>query len=384
MPWKETSSMDERIQFIAALLKGMRMGEACRGFGISRKSGYKWLERYKTLGPQGLEDRSRAPLHTPWAISEGMAELLIDARCRHPTWGPRTLIDWLAKHHPGKRFPAPSTVGELFRRRGMVKPRRRRRRCPPHTARPALYDRPNATWCADFKGWFRVRDGRRCDPLTISDGHSRFLLCCQTVERPSLTNVRAQFERVFREYGLPDAIRTDNGPPFASTGLGGLSRLAVWWLKLGITPDRIEPAKPQQNGRHERMHRTLKAETAKPPAASLRAQQRRFDRFRQEYNEERPHQALGGDPPSSRFSPSRRTYPTREPTVEYPSHFAVRSVRTDGTIKWNSTHVYVSQALVGEPVGLWNFEQDRWMLHFSTLRLGVMDNRLREPRLISY
>jgi transposase InsO family protein len=251
--------MDERVRFIAGLQSGLGMAEACRSYGVSRKTGYKWLERYKVGGPSGLEERSRAPHRMPWAIEDEMQELLIAARCQHPSWGPRKLLAWLERRHRGRHFPAPSSVGDLLRRRGLVKPRRRRRRVQPRVARPGRYDAPNATWCADFKGWFRTGDGERCDPLTISDGYSRFVLGCHIVERPTLEHVQPQFERVFVEYGLPTAIRTDNGPPFASTGLGGLSRLAVWWLRLGITPDRIEPGRPEQNGRHERFHKTLKA-----------------------------------------------------------------------------------------------------------------------------
>src|SRR5689334_10032320 len=230
MPWKEASPMDERLRFIAGLRSGLGMGEVCRNYGVSRKTGYKWLRRYELEGPRGLEERSRAPHRAAWAIEEEMAMLLVDARCRHPHWGPRKLLGWLEPRHPGRSFPAASSVGELFRRRGLVKPRRRRQRVPPHVGHPGRYDESNATWCADFKGWFRTEDGSRCDPLTISDGYSRFVLGCHIVERPTFEYVRRQFERAFREHGLPDAIRTDNGPPFASIGVGGLSRLAVWWL----------------------------------------------------------------------------------------------------------------------------------------------------------
>ena len=264
----------------------------------------------------------------------------------------------------------------LLRRRNLVKSRRRRHRVPPHVSRPGRYDKPNATWCADFKGWFRTGDGRRCDPLTISDGHSRFILGCRIVERPTFEYVRQQFERVFQENGLPDAIRTDNGPPFASTGLGGLSRLAVWWLKMGITPDRIEPGKPEQNGRHERFHKTLKAETASPPAGTPSSQQRRFDRFTREYNEDRPH-ALGNDTPSSRYAPSRRPYPNTLPDLVYPANHLVRSIRTAGTIKWHGSQIYVSETLVGECVGLEPIDEDQWLIRFASLPLAILDNRPR-------
>jgi transposase InsO family protein len=373
--------MDERVRFIAGLQSGLGMGEACRSYGISRKTGYKWLERYKLEGPGGLTERSRAPRRMPWAIDDEMAEMLIESRCRHPTWGPRKLLAWLERLHKGRCFPAASSVGELLRRRGMVKPRRRRRRVPVTVSRPGLYDAPNATWCADFKGWFRTGDGKRCDPLTISDGHSRFILGCRIVERPTLDQVQPQFERVFTEYGLPDAIRTDNGPPFASTALGGLSRLAVWWLKLGIRPDRIEPGKPEQNGRHERFHKTLKAETASPPAGTARSQQRRFDRFIHEYNEDRPHESLSNDTPASRYSSSSRPYPRTPPTVDYPSTYLVRSIHTTGALKWRGSQLYISEALIGERVGLEPIDNDQWLLHFASAPLAVLDNRTRLPVL---
>jgi putative transposase len=369
--------MDERVRFIAGLQSGLGMGEACRSYGISRKTGYKWLERYKADGPGGLQERSRAPHRMPWAIDDEMAEILVDSRCQHPTWGPRKLLAWLERLHKSRRFPAASSVGELLRRRGLVKPRRRRRRVPANASRPGRYDAPNATWCADFKGWFRTGDGERCDPLTISDGHSRFVLGCRIVERPTHDHVRPQFERVFKEHGLPDAIRTDNGPPFASTGLGGLSRLAVWWLKLGIRPDRIEPGRPEQNGRHERFHKTLKAETASPPAATVGSQQRRFDRFVREYNEDRPHEALANDTPASKYSSSPRSYPRRPPSVEYPSTYLVRSIHTAGTLKWRGSQLYVSEALIGERVGLEPIDSGQWLLRFASAPLGVLDERPR-------
>jgi transposase InsO family protein len=367
--------MDERVRFIAGLRSGLGMAEACRSYGVSRKTGYKWLERYKLDGPSGLEERSRAPHRMPWAIDDDMQELLIAARCRHPTWGPRKLLAWLERRHRGRLFPAASSVGDLLRRRGFVKPRRRRRQIPPRVARPGRFDAPNATWCADFKGWFRTSDGKRCDPLTISDGYSRFIVGCHIVERPTLEHVQPQFERAFIEYGLPNAIRTDNGPPFASTGLGGLSRLAVWWLRLGITPDRIDPGRPDQNGRHERFHKTLKAETASPPASTHTAQQRRFDRFTREYNEDRPHESLADDTPADLYAQSPRSFPRALPDVEYPADYLVRSIHTAGTLKWKGSQLYVSEALIGQRVGLEPIADDQWLIYFAALPLAVLDNR---------
>jgi putative transposase len=241
---------------------------------------------------------------------------------------------------------------------------------------------PNDGWCADFKGHFRVGDGQRCDPLTVTDGFSRFLLCCQGLNEPTTEGVRPLFEATFRKYGLPRAIRTDNGPPFATAAPGGLSRLSVWWVRLGIRLERIEPGKPQQNGRHERMHRTLKAETVVPPAANLLSQQRRFNSFQREYNQERPHEALGGRTPADLYLPSARVFPSKLPDVEYPGHFEVRMVRHNGTIKWRGSHPYVSDALIGEPVGLEAVDNDKWLLRFSNIPLAIIDDTGPSSRLI--
>jgi putative transposase len=381
MPWKEP--MDERVRFVAAISRGgLRMTDACELFGISRKSGYKWLERYKTYGPSGLLDQSRAPKKVPWTLAEDLAELLLDARRRHPTWGPRKVLHWLRPRHPEVDLPAASTVGDLFRRRGLVEPRHRRRRFERQGTPLAHVQAPNDGWCTDFKGHFRVANGQRCDPLTISDAFSRFLLCCQGMEQPTTEYVWPAFEATFQEFGMPEAIRNDNGPPFASTGLGGLSRLSARWLRLGIRLERIRPGKPQENGRHERMHRTLKAEAVSPPAEDLRRQDNRFDHFRSHYNHERPHEALDGRTPAQVYSPSPRRYPSRLPEVEYPGHFAVRMVRTDGTIRWQGAHIYVSQALVSQPVGLEEIDNDKWLLHFALLPLAILDDAGRETTLI--
>jgi len=375
--------MDQRVRFVAALTGGgFGMSEACRSFGISRKTGYKWLERYKTHGPSGLEDQSRAPKTTPWALEQEMAELLVRARRRRPRWGPRKIVHWLQARYPHVHLPAPSTVGDLYRREGLIASKRRRRKFPRQAA-PELADAkaPNDSWCADFKGHFRVATGQRCNPLTITDARTRFLLCCEQMTRPSTEFVWPAFDATFREFGLPLAIRTDNGPPFAARGLGGLSRLAVQWVKLGIRLDRIQPGKPQQNGRHERMHRTLKAEVVQPPAPDLQQQQRRFDRFRTLYNQDRPHEALGGVPPADLYEPSLRPYPAKMPQMQYPDHFQIRMVRTDGTIKWRATHLYVGEALIGEPVGLEEVEWKTWHLRFGPLRLATIDETGPEPTL---
>jgi transposase InsO family protein len=317
----------------------------------------------------------------PWAIEDEMQELLIAARCQHPSWGPRKLLAWLERRHRGRHFPAPSSVGDLLRRRGLVKPRRRRRRVQPRVARPGRYDAPNATWCADFKGWFRTGDGERCDPLTISDGYSRFVLGCHIVERPTLEHVQPQFERVFVEYGLPDGHPHRQRPAirFYRSRRTLSSRCLVAEARHHAGSHRT--GRPEQNGRHERFHKTLKDETASPPASTPAAQQRRFDRFTREYNEDRPHESLADDTPADLYSPSRRSFPRTLPDVDYPAGCLVRSIHTAGTLKWRGGQIYVSEALIGQRVGLEPIDNDQWLIRFASLPLAVLDNRSRTPLL---
>jgi putative transposase len=384
MPWTETQVMDERMRFIGAWLRGeASMAELCRWYGVSRKTGYKWTGRYRADGPAGVAERSRAPLSHPQAIGDAAEARVLALRAAHPTWGPRKLRALLAAAAPDEPVPAASTIGDLLRRHGLTAARRRRRHAPPRSQPLAHADAPNAVWCADFKGWFRTGDGARCTPFTLSDAHSRYLLRCQSLTETDAAIVRPLFEAAFREHGLPCALRTDNGPPFASTGLGGLTPLSVWWIKLGILPDRIAPGKPSENGRHERLHRTLKAETATPPAATLRAQQRAFDRFRAEYNAVRPHEALGQRPPATAYTPAPRPFPDRLPPLAYPEDWEVRHVRHSGEIRWRDRLVYISQALAGEPVGLEPVDDGQWQIVFGAVRLGLLDARratVRPPR----
>lgn len=322
MPWRVQTPMSERRRFVDEYLRGTAsMTVLCASYGISRRVGYKWLTRFLVEGDRALEDRSRRPRTSPWAIAPDVATLLLTARRRHPTWGPRKILDYLRPRHRQLQLPAPSTVGALFKRHGLVRPKRRRPQ-PGHPGRPTSpILAPNDVWTADFKGHFALGCGLRCHPLTIVDGYSRFLLACDALRQPTTAAAKAVFTRVFQEYGLPDRMRTDNGAPFASIALNRLSTLSVWWMKLGIRPELIEPASPQQNARHERLHRTLKAEATKPPKATIRAQQRRFNAFRTEYNTERPHEALQGKPPAAVYRPARRVLPGRIPGPEYPSHY---------------------------------------------------------------
>lgn len=379
MPWSETTPMTERVRFIADLESTLyTMTELCERYGISRKTGYKWAERFVADGPRGLEDRSRAPTSCPHRTEAKMVEALVTARQKHPHWGPRKLLVVLAKRHPQWSWPAASTAGEILKRHGLVTPRRRRAR-PQASGRPHLeMDSPNDLWSCDFKGEFRTGDRRYCYPLTVADRHSRYLLSCEGQLSTAYAGARAAFEALFREKGLPKAMLSDNGSPFSSSALCGLSRLSVWWIKLGIRPLRIEPGKPSQNGGHERMHRTLKAETTRPPAADLAAQQICFNAFRKEFNDERPHEALDQRPPAEFYEPSPRSYPDPVPQVEYPGHFEVRRVRHDGQIKWQGRYLFLSGVLAGEPVGLEEVDDGIWSVHFGPRLLARYDQRDRK------
>ena len=297
--------MDERVKFIAAYLRGeLSISRLCTTFGVSRKTAYKWIARYASGGVAELLDRSRRPQSNPNAMSREVTSLVVSMRKQHPFWGPKKLLAVLGPAYPGLKLPATSTVGHLLSRHGLARPRRSVRRSTPY-GQPFLgYDKPNAVWCGDFKGHFRLGDRSRCHPLTISDGFSRFLLRCEGLRKERHDPTRAVFEQAFRKYGLPDAMRTDNGAPFSSLAIGGLSRLSVWWIKLGIRPERIAPGHPEQNGRPERMHRTLKAETAKPARQDLFAQQAAFDLWRKEYSEVRPHEASAASCTSAGASPA--------------------------------------------------------------------------------
>jgi putative transposase len=378
--------MEQRLVFVVEWLKHeCSMAELCRSFGISRQTGYELVAQYQAHGLDGLKPHSRAPHHHPNAIGEAVCAAVLRAKARHPQWGPKKLKPLEDEAEDVKaQWPVASTRGAILARAGLVVKRRRPRAHVPAWTQPfGSVTAANDTWCADFKGWFRTGDGLRCDPLTISDAHSRMLLRCQALHHGIDTQyVQPVFEAAFREYGLPRYLRTDNGPPFASTGAGGLSRLAVWWIKLGITPERIEPGKPSQNGRHERVHRTLNEATAQPPAATIRAQQRRFDAFRTEYNTERPHEALGQQPPLSWYSASPRGYPRRLEEPGYAEADQVRRVRHNGEIRWSSGTIYISHALVGEPVGVYE-AADGWLVRYGPVDLGVLDpanSRLREAK----
>ncbi len=376
MPWLETSPMEQRERFIADHRRGLyTMSELCQRYSVSRKTGYKWLDRFEEGGRAALCDRSCAPHHCPHRIPTATAQLICAARRVHPIWGPRKLLDWLAPRHPNIAWPAPSTAGDLLARRGLVKKRRRRR---PHYhpgVVPPTTTGPNDLWTTDFKGHFRTRDGLYCYPLTLADQHSRYLLACQGLLSTKGYGVRRTLEHAFRTYGLPLAIRTDNGVPFATTGIHGLSQLNVWWMRLGIQHQRILPAHPQQNGAHERMHKTLKAEAIRPPRGSLAAQQRTFNSFRTLYNQERPHEHLSGRTPASFYRPSPRPYPETLPPLEYPGHFLVKRVTNAGTFRFKHRLLFIANALKQHHIGFEEVDDGIWSIYFGRVLLARLDER---------
>jgi transposase InsO family protein len=350
------------------------MAELCRFYQISRQTGYESLRRYQREGEAGLQEQSRAPRQHPNQTPAEIEEHILQLRYQHPSWGARKLRCYLSDHDTETLWPALSTLGEILQRHGLTHPQRRRRKAPPYTQPLQHADGPNRVWCADFKGWFRTRDGTRIDPLTISDGYSRYLLRCQAVDQAKTEPVQAIFMATFREYGLPDAVRTDNGPPFASRAIAGLSRLSVQWIKLGIRPERIDAGHPEQNGRHERIHRTLKAETAHPPEANPRAQQRAFHRFLYEYNHVRPHEALQMRTPASCYTQSQREYPERVPEPEYGTDLEVRRVRLRGQFVWKHQEVFLSETLIGERIGLERIDDRYWCIYFAHVPLARFDS----------
>jgi transposase InsO family protein len=368
--------VEERLRFVLALEAGEEsVSLTCRRFGISRKTGEKWRERYRLEGLGGLADRSRAPLHRPIVVAEETWAECLAVRRAHPSWGPLKVRTWLERRDEDRRWPAASSIGLLFDREGLTVKRKLRRRAPPMTSPFGSVAEANETWCIDFKGWFRTGDGWRCGPLTLSDAASRYLLRCQALGRDDGEHVWPVLEAAFREYGLPLRLRSDNGAPFASTGAGGLSRLAVKVIKAGVLPERIEPGKPQQNGRLERLHLTLLQDTATPPAKTLHAQARRFANFQRLYNDERPHQALKGKTPAQAYAPSPRRFDgiLREPTYE-PDAIR-RRVRTNGEIKCGARFVYIGAALKGEPVGLFEQEDGSRQVFYGPILLGRIEHK---------
>jgi transposase InsO family protein len=373
MPFKETCRMEERVRMLADYDTGnWSVLELCRRYGVCRDTFYEWRKRRDGGDAGWFVERSHAVARCPHATDGALVETIVALRCRFPHLGPRKLLWMLERQAPATCWPAASTIGDILKRAGLIAPVKRRRRPLDQARSMTPVAAANDEWAADFKGWFRTRDNCRIDPLTITDGYSRFLIEVRIVA-PRIETSQTVFALAFRRYGLPQAIRTDNGTPFGSNGAGGLTRLSAWWLKLGIEPHFIRPASPQENGRHERMHRTLKAQTSRPPAADARAQQIRFDAFRRHYNEQRPHEALGQRPPHELYTPSRREMPDRVAEPWYDADHEVRRVRPPGTIKWKGDQVFISEALVGEFVGIAELDTGDHVVRFCNRDIGLLD-----------
>ena len=373
MPWKECNVMDERLKFIARLLEGEKMAELCRDFDISRKTGYKLIERYQDTGLEGLTDRSRRPYRHANQLPFQIEAMIVRLKQEKPSWGAPKIMELLARRYPDVHRPAISTIHAVLDRHGLVKHRKGRRNKATGTVL-STSEHPNDLWCADYKGEFMLADRRYCYPLTITDQASRYLFAVEALESTKEINAFTVFERVFRENGLPSAIRTDNGVPFASpNALFNLSKLSVWWLRLGIGIERIKPGNPQQNGRHERMHLTLKLATTKPTGANFLQQQAKFDDFIEEFNTERPHQALDMKPPAAFYTPSKRAYEGL-PDLDYPLHDKSIIVTTCGRICFDNRKINLSQVFAGQRVGIKQVEDQLWLVSFMDYDLGYFDD----------
>lgn len=386
MPWLEVNPMDQKVLFIADWLRGTTtLTDLCLRYGISRKTGYKWLERYQKLGADGLAEASRkphsSPQQTPYPIRQAIQKF---RRCGDIILGPKKIQVLLQQHYPNEPIPSKTTIYNILHDAGMVERRRRKQRVTPFFQPFAPVTNSNDVWSADFKGQFKMKSGTYCYPLTIMDHKSRYLLCCQGFAGPRYEETQREFEVVFREYGLPQRIRTDNGVPFASRSAGGLSRLSIWWITLGIMPERIEPGKPQQNGRHERMHRTLKQAATKPPEGSFMTQQKRFDQFISDYNQHRPHEALQQQTPASCYQASERIYPEQPQELTYPDYYEILSVHHSGVIYYRSHMIYISHLLDGYRVGLNEIDQGLFDVYFGPVFLGRFDERDAVQKSTSY
>ena len=374
MPWSVSSVQDEKLAFIADWQRDeMSFAELCRYYGVSRQAGYELVARYEADGVAGLQPCSRAPHTHPNQVPEAVSAALLELRRSHPRWGAKKLRAYLAAHQPEVVWPAVSTINELLDRHGLLVRRERRRRAPPSGVGLVACAASNDVWGVDFKGFFLTRDGARCDPLSLSDLYSRYVLRLQLVAATDAAHVWPIFDAAFREFGRPERVRSDNGPPFASVGVGGLSALSIKLVKAGVLPERIQPGKPQQNARQERLHRTLREDTADPPAENRRAQQRRFDDFRRAFNEERPHEALGQRTPASLYCPGSRPWNGRLREPEYPVEYLVRRVRQNGEIKWRGGLLFLGEALIGEPIGITEIDADRWRVCYGPVLLGSID-----------
>jgi len=374
MPWNKVDIVKLRKQFIEEYLgqEFANFSALCNSYGISRKTGYKWQDRFMNGGFENLIDRSSTPINQPNRTPDDICQLIIATKHTHTYWGPKKILDYLKRHEPTKALPADSTAGLILDRAGLVKPRKKRWSVPADEQAFTKSDQNNQVWGVDYKGQFKLGNGEMCYPLTITDDSSRYLLRCQALQSTCRSDAQDWMEHTFREYGLPDAIRSDNGSPFASIAAGGISRLSKWWIQLGIRPQRIKPGHPQQNGRHERMHKSLKEATTKPSSYSQKKQQKQFDDFLHEFNHERSHEALGRKLPCEIYQPSIRQYPERLPEIIYDEGKHVRKVKRSGEIKWKNTHIYISQVLSGDYISLEKINNDVWEVRYGFYKLGII------------
>ena len=371
MSWKKCEIMDERIKFVSRLLNGEGMSELCREFNISRKTGYKFYNRYKQEGLEGFYDKSRRPFNSANRIAKQIEQFILDIKEEHSSWGARKIRERLRRNHSNIKLPALSTVHAVLDRNDLVKARKKRYKA--QGTNLSIAKEPNDLWCADFKGQFKLKNGKYCYPLTITDNACRFILACESLESNAEETAFPVFERSFKEYGLPNAIRTDNGVPFANpNALFQLSKLAVWWMRLGIRIERIEPGHPEQNGRHERMHRTLKEETTKPVSSNLLQQQEKFDLFLQQFNFERPHEALNMKFPSEIYINSKKIYADLD-DLDYPQHDLTLRVSPCGSIRFNKMRIYISTALSFQNLGVTEIDDQLWNVSFMNFNLGYFD-----------
>ena len=385
MPWKEVTAVNERMEFVAGLKAGERMTDLCREFGISRKTGYKFERRYEEHGPKGLYDFTRRPRRLARQLSPGIQTAILELKREKLTWGAAKIQEVLRRQHPEMELPVRSTIHDLLDRYGLVKKRAKRRRYHAYpTLREEEVQAANQLWCADYKGQFRMANAKYCYPLTVTDFYSRYLLGCEAMESTKSQSAQQGFEWIFQEYGLPMRIRTDNGTPFSSRSVQGLSSLSVWWMRLGIQIERIEPGQPQQNGRHERMHRTLKEEILPRSAKNLLAQQEQLDRFREDFNQRRPHEALKMKCPADLYKPSLKRYPPRLPEPLYSHHDLVRVVYDTGSVHFRGLNkFFLSHALAGQTVGFEEEQDGMWRISFMDLDLGFLDEQTMKFNPIS-
>lgn len=377
MAWRNIKVEDQRQDFIKACLDGkLTMAELCRIYDISRKNGYKWLNRYKAEGLIGLKDRSRAPYNQILKTNDEIIQEILKIRIKYPTWGPKKVLAYLKYNQPDTPWPSTTTIGNLFDRNGLTITRKLRKRVPARTSPLSHCQMPNDVWCADFKGWFLTGDGKKCEPFTLTDGASRFLIRCLKLDSNNVEHVWGVLDAAFREYGLPLYFRSDNGPPFATCGAGRFSKLSVNLIKAGVTPEWIDPGKPQQNGRHERMHQTLKYEAANPPELNLEEQAMKFKEFRHYYNHIRPHEAIDQKTPASMYQPSSRIWNGKFRSPDYSKEFIVRKVRPAGQISMKpyASEIYIGSALAGEYVGLKQIREQNYEVFYGSIILGRIDN----------